>query len=68
MKYIIFNDCFPVVFFEGIPHTEQAKGTIFKPTSAGFYDKKRGCYGYSNSLNLKSRPEDTEIIRKFIEG
>lgn len=36
-----------------------------KPMSAGFYDNGV-CHGYSESLKLKSRQEDTAVIKSFI--
>ncbi|MGZ8924601.1 MAG: hypothetical protein ACXW2E_01830 [Nitrososphaeraceae archaeon] len=38
---------------------------IFRqPISAGFVDRNWKCYGRSESLNLGSRPEDTELLKK----
>ena len=34
-----------------------------EPISAGFTDGTK-CYGYSESLSLKSRPEDTALLLK----
>jgi hypothetical protein len=32
--------------------------------SAGFVDSKLNCFGESESLKLKSSPEDTELLKK----
>lgn len=33
------------------------------PISAGFIDSQGKCSGYSETLGLQSRPEDTELFR-----
>jgi len=64
----------PVVFSTLIEHSAiQIRG--FKPISAGFcevwtdiYDViSYAVYGESNSLKLKSRPEDADIINREFE-
>lgn len=36
----------------------------FKPISAGFIDSS-GCYGRSETLDLNSRPKDTELWERY---
>ena len=68
-KYVITSDNKIIVFPELFQHSEFRS---FKPISAGFISfgvNKEGnpsctCYGESISLNLKSRPEDTEIAKR----
>lgn len=70
MKYILTNNnCF-AIFSETATHIDMAMGMWGKPISAGFCRRHANgiyCYGESISLNLKSRPEDSEIITKLIE-
>ena len=35
-----------------------------QPVSAGFISAEGTCYGESVTLGLKSRPEDTELLRR----
>jgi len=35
---------------------------VRKPVSAGFVDRNGHCHGNSETLRLKSRPEDTNIL------
>ena len=37
------------------------------PVSAGFIDRNGKCYGRSETLNLDSRPEDTELLKKQMQ-
>lgn len=63
MKYIIFKDNSVKVFSEHEIHSWVAGG---KPVlSAGFYEDGVA-FGQSTTLGVKSRPEDTEIIKKFL--
>lgn len=43
--------------------TTTVEGTIEPKAEAGYY-----CYGRSESLNLDSRPEDSDILNKLISG
>jgi hypothetical protein len=72
MKYIIFDNCFPVIFSEGISHNEVTVHGM-KPTSAGFailigYGNyiTVNCYGESVSLKLSHKEHDEEIITKSV--
>ena len=78
MKYIIFDDIFPVIFNEAIAHKD-IKVYGMQPTSAGFVtilpycdDNDRvhmtvSCKGESISLKLKSNEEkDADIINNTI--
>lgn len=38
-----------------------------EPIAAGFVDKNWKCYGGSETLNLASRKEDTELLKKQME-
>jgi hypothetical protein len=68
MKYIIIDKFMPVIFSEGIKHRDLGHG--LNVTSAGFcrFDDENQihAYGESISLNLSSKPEDSEIIQKFL--
>jgi len=81
VKYIIIDECFPVLFSYGITHSDVNIFPRFgngKITSAGFCsinscndfeDGKRTVnvtvWGESVSLGIKSKPQDAEIIRKM---
>ena len=80
MKYIMFNvdgNKVPIIFDKIIRHDLMFTYMIHilevafnprimpKPSSAGFYDTKTDhCYGESESLKIKSNPEDTVILAK----
>lgn len=67
MKYIIFEKDEPVIFSALINHRDMAQMVGKKPVSAGFVhlqDGEFGAGGSSFTLNLDSRPEDTEIIKR----
>ncbi len=74
-KYII-AECFPVIFDPAIQHADVARTLPYKITSAGFTkienDKEQlsiKCWGGSNSLNIKSKPEDDrKIIQRFFDS
>ncbi len=36
MKYVIIEDCFPIIFCEAFKHSDFARTAHGKPTSAGF--------------------------------
>jgi hypothetical protein len=73
LKYVIYDDCYPVIFGEYFKHTDVR--TFKQATSAGFVSLKEVdtpessqfccarmlkayCYGESFSLGVKSRGED----------
>jgi len=66
LKYVIFNDCLPLLFGEWFKHSDTATGRLGIPTSAGFcYRKDDGtwfAYGESISLGLKSTPDDSKTL------
>ena len=76
-KYIITEDNNIIVFSELFQHS---RFSGFNPISAGFlsinttkdkngyHNPSISCYGKSVSLNLESRPQDTEIAEKQILG
>lgn len=79
MKYIVFESGDAVVFSNGADHKAMANGR--KVRSAGFcfietgrnqWDdivvKRFGCYGDSQSLGVKSMPEDSEIVKQIFIG
>lgn len=81
LKYILDEYGNFALFSEANAHNDIAKGFYQKPESAGFCKVLVGsntetkafvlyveCYGESISLNLKSRPEDSEIITKKLNG
>ena len=72
MKYIIFDDIFPVIFNEAIAHRDMLVSGM-KPTSAGFVEifsdgltVGAEASGKSVSLNLPSKKEDSKIITKTL--
>ena len=80
-KYIIFTcaknaiDELPVIFPNEITHSTMARSVMVLPSlrvpvSAGFYHiSDKGtyvCTGHSESLNLKSRPIDSDILTRFL--
>jgi hypothetical protein len=72
MKYIIFDNIFPVIFNEAIGHND-IKVSGMKPTSAGFVEIFDDHFsigtevsGKSVSLNLPSKKEDSKIITKTL--
>ena len=75
LKYIVFDDCLPVVFHEGISHNKVRAGnpinSSLKATSAGFCtvkDNKVSTFGESSSLGLKPGKFDGEILTKMLFG
>jgi hypothetical protein len=68
MKYIIFDDIFPVIFNEAISHNSIIINGM-RPTSAGFVNINSienelsvKTYGESISLGISSKKEDKDII------
>jgi len=61
------HDCMAEVLNCIKNHTTDDWKRIFRaPVSAGFVTGKGVCIGESITLNLKSRPEDTEILRSQV--
>lgn len=70
-KYIIFGRNRFIMFDPQFKHNEIANLlNLEKIVSAGFVgDCGNGiqCFGESLSLGLKSRPEDTNVIKRYLE-
>ncbi|MDI6788818.1 MAG: hypothetical protein QME51_10645 [Planctomycetota bacterium] len=69
LKYIVFNDCLPLVFPAIYSHDKMVLVDLGKPTSAGFVDITENgikIYGKSESLKLESREADKDIIEAFL--
>lgn len=71
MKYVIIGDAFPIILHEAIEHRSVVGET--PATSAGFVAIKNvggiiqaRCYGHSQSLNMSSAPDDSELIENFL--
>lgn len=45
---------------------EKSKQACFETVSAGFVDEFMSCYGESSSMRLKSRPEDTLLLKSSL--
>lgn len=65
IKYIIIDNLFPIIFQGKFSHSNfKHFGNI---TSAGFISENfENCYGYSQSLNLNSKPDDIYVIKIFL--
>ena len=73
IKYVIIDDCFPVVFSAAIPHKDVAIGLCSHGpvTSAGFLTDQGdhiSAHGESVSLDIKSKPGDSRILTRFLKG
>lgn len=66
MKYIIFDNYFPVVFPDNIEHKQIASGVDKEPTSAGFIENGI-CTGFSDSLGISSKPTDTKHVKILLK-
>lgn len=75
LKYILTKPGAFVIFHPVTAHNEMAKGLYGEPVSAGFCYLETNesgdrptikCFGESISMNLKSRPEDSEYITNKI--
>lgn len=74
MKYIIYDTGLydAVIIFDHIAQHNQVAQKMYaieSVVSAGFVDIVDGkfeCYGKSISLDIKSRPEDSEYVNKFM--
>ncbi len=70
MKYVIFEPdwCAPeaMIFSDNVIHKVAAACYKIKPVAAGFFTCSNGvikCYGKSDSLKLKSRPDkDKDVV------
>ena len=74
LKYIIFDDVYVVVFTATIKHVDVARNIGMQPTSAGFCrifsedDKMEiSAWGESVSLDISSKEDDADIIRRCLE-
>lgn len=68
MKYIIVNSLnteLAIIFDEILEHKEVAGN--YKVISAGFCNKDGNVWGQSSSLIMKSKPEDSKLIRESME-
>ena len=66
MKYImikVYAGEEPILFPATMTHSIMARDLGSEAVSAGFVTPGLKCYGESTSLKIKSRPEDTEILR-----
>jgi len=68
MKYIIFDNCFPIIFTEAIAHKDISISGM-EPTSAGYLyissvenELSVRTYGESTSLGIGSNKKDKDII------
>lgn len=71
MKYVIFDNKYPVVFPDSIIHCDISLDMYLgmKPTSAGHLNIKGNkikVYGESESLGLKPKPEDKKLLETLI--
>jgi hypothetical protein len=69
VKYIRGHDNKIAVFPMTDEHKTTAETLHITPKSAGFFIAEDGfsmAYGDSTSLNLKSLPEDTELVAKSL--
>lgn len=74
MKYIMFDvgsEEFPILFPDAIRHVEIAGMIKNKILSAGFVEQtdkgKWECFGESEGLKIKSRPQDTRIVHDNLQ-
>lgn len=73
LKYVIINECFPILFGEAHKHHDFFNNRLGKPTSAGFCTISQvgdhgvvvSCFGKSISLNLEAQPGDEQIIERL---
>lgn len=76
LKYILTEYKSFAIFSDTHVHADVARGLYGKPVSAGFCHLNTAiddtitviCYGESISMNLKSRPEDGEIITRKLNS
>lgn len=70
LKYVIFDGAIPVIFPAMLLHADIAKSyPEHYPTSAGFLDNETlETFGESLSLDLSSKPEDRDTIKRYYTG
>ena len=66
MKYVIFDNFFPVIFPDIISHKSVAEGVNRKPTSAGFIENGK-CTGFSDSLGIGVGEKDAMHIKMMLK-
>jgi hypothetical protein len=73
LKYIRFKHDAFIIFDQYFSHDEVCRSKEKEIVSAGFCDLQgksgeviASCYGKSDSLGIKSRPEDSEKMTTFI--
>lgn len=66
MKYIIFDNFFPVIFPDTIEHKAVADGINKTPTSAGFIEHGK-CTGFSDSLGIGAGEKDAMHIKMMLK-
>jgi len=78
LKYIMTKDNEPILFPPTINHSDMARYIRGKIVSAGFVSFRAiddgdslnsveaHAHGYSLTLNMESRKEDSEIINRFL--
>lgn len=76
-KYVVFKDGhreLPIIFPGSLQHFDVArelKQWLGEPISAGQVDcqpdMRPQAFGGSSTLNLESRPEDTNLVRQVLE-
>lgn len=70
IKYVIFNDCFPVIFSAAQQHSDFIKleKDDWKITGSGFVSGTLECYEDSRSLPRTSDKKfDTLMVRKLFK-
>lgn len=74
LKYIMLDDCFPIIFQEALKHDVVAGRNKDRVTSAGHVKIKMilgklvvTCYGDSLSLGKKPGKHDEHIITEMLE-
>lgn len=71
MKYIVFGDCFPVIFHGAIEHAAVAEKIPFPPTSAGYCEMRNGVlctFDKSVSLQLEPDEYDVTLLNDMLKG
>lgn len=66
MKYVIFENFFPVIFPDTIEHKAVADGINKTPTSAGFIEHGK-CTGFSDSLGIGVGEKDAMHIKMMLK-
>ena len=71
IKYVMFDECLPVIFSAALHHKEVAALRSEKPTGAGFVhfgSNEITVFGESTSLGIGPGQSDEAIIRQMIGG